>query len=142
MFKKWSLKNLMHFLFNAKSTQCVHWKRFAFLGFLEKCCKQNGVPKECMGICIGDHGKRVKNQTSKCKEFKDVLKKCVVQSEGNSTIMQIKLAFTTWVLPSNSFYFEKLNMNMILQATKIRQQQDWYPLWKKSCITQKVIIFS
>ena len=62
-------------------------KALCFLGFLEKCCKQNGVPKECMGICIGDHGKRVKNQTSKCNEFKDVLKKCVVQSEGNLTIM-------------------------------------------------------
>ena len=96
-----------------------------------------------MGICIGDHGKRVKNQTSKCNEFKDVLKKCVVQSEGNSTIIQIKLAFIT----PNCFYHEKLNMNIILQATMIRQQQDALetdaqdPPWKKSCITQKVFIY-
>ena len=39
------------------------------------------------------------------------------------------------------------NMNIILQATKIRQQQDALetdaqdPPWKKSCITQKVFIY-
>ena len=73
--------------FNAKKHAMCTLKTLYFLGFLEKCCKQNGVPKECMGICIGDHGKLVKNQTAKCNEFKKVLKKCVAQSEGNSTIM-------------------------------------------------------
>ena len=64
-----------------------------FLGFLKQCCREQGVPNECIGLCAhkpsNETGKD-KMYPNKCNKFNAILKTCIAKSEGNLMLTYIK----------------------------------------------------
>ena len=66
------------------------------LTFNETCCKEKGVPLDCMGLCKFDTTLKLKSAAPvywsgvlpprKCDEWQNIVKECLIEGKGNLKI--------------------------------------------------------
>ena len=54
--------------------------------FNETCCKEKGIPGDCMGLCRLDTTRGLEVPPDKCDEWENTAKECVIEGEVNLKI--------------------------------------------------------
>ena len=48
------------------------------LYFVEQCCAENGVPHNCLGLCVEDNDATLYQFPNFCDEYQDIVDSCAV----------------------------------------------------------------
>ena len=91
----WKTPKTIIKFYNTQTKWIIHIERLLlyFLGFLKQCCREKGVPNECVGLCAHkptNETRKDKMYPNKCNKFNAILKTCIAKSEGNLMINCIK----------------------------------------------------